>query len=261
MTCPQEASRAFKWLAQTFNVDMFHLFAQYNDHLPMARRVQMLTNCPSQEAWGEALRKTRRRSKSSNPAGALIPVLQRCSCCTVSTAKVEQSFSKLKRVLGEECRGGSEAFEARLIDVALGRKGTNDDHKRIVRANELRAEYWPTCRRPYSERLDKVVPRPPPPHRRRRQRLNAHPPRLGSDSGTGPIGSNNSLTSSGKLGGPAVRMRCSGFTENLVFGDTRDLRLKRAIRGGKRSPTDAMQAPIGHGPDGQDHEPAQIRRR
>ena len=163
MTCPQEASRAFKWLAQTFNVDMFHLFAQYNDHLPMARRVQMLTNCPSQEAWGEALRKTRRRSKSSNPAGALIPVLQRCSCCTVSTAKVEQSFSKLKRVLGEECRGGSEAFEARLIDVALGRKGTNDDHKRIVRANELRAEYWPTCRRPYSVRLDKVVPRPPPP--------------------------------------------------------------------------------------------------
>ena len=65
MTCPQEASRAFKWLAQTFNVDMFHLFAQYNDHLPMARRVQMLTNCSNQEAWGEALRKTQCYSKSA----------------------------------------------------------------------------------------------------------------------------------------------------------------------------------------------------
>ena len=33
------------------------------------------------------------------------------------------------------------------------------------------------------------------------------------------------------------------FTENLVFGDTHDLCLKNAIRGGKRSPADAMQAP------------------
>jgi len=33
------------------------------------------------------------------------------------------------------------------------------------------------------------------------------------------------------------------FTENLVFGDTHDLCLKNAIRGGKRSPGDAMQAP------------------
>ena len=33
------------------------------------------------------------------------------------------------------------------------------------------------------------------------------------------------------------------FTENLVFGDTHDLCLKNAIRGGKRSPADAMQTP------------------
>ena len=70
---------------------MFHLFAQYNDHLPMARRVQMLTNCPSQEAWGEALRKTQRYSKSSHTAGALIPVLQPYLCYTVSAPKVDQS--------------------------------------------------------------------------------------------------------------------------------------------------------------------------
>ena len=84
-------SRAFRRLAQALNVDMSHLVAQYNDHLPMARRVQMLTKCPSQEAWGKALRKTRRYSESLHPAGALIPVLQRYLSYTLST-KVEQRF-------------------------------------------------------------------------------------------------------------------------------------------------------------------------
>ena len=147
---PEEVSRNFKRLTQAFDVDLFELVAQYNDHLPMACRVKMLTNCSNQDAWREALRKTQRHSKSSHPAGALVPVLQRYLCYTVSTAKVEQSFSKLKRVLGEQCLGGSATFEARLVKVVLDRLGTATDNARIRRARELWVEHWSTCRRPYS---------------------------------------------------------------------------------------------------------------
>ena len=89
-----------------------------------------------------------------------MPVLQRYLCYTVSTAKVEQSFSKLKRVLGEQCLGGSATFEARLVKVVLDRTGTSKDADRIHRARALWADHWSTCRAPYSERLDKGVARP-----------------------------------------------------------------------------------------------------
>ena len=164
---PEEVSSNFRRLAQAFNVDVFELVGQYNDHLPMARRVKMLTNSSNQDAWSAALHKTQRHSKSSHPAGALFPVLQRYLCYTVSTAKVEQSFSKLKRVMGEQCLGGSATFEARLAKVVLDRTGTSKDNSRIQRARELWAEHWSTCRRPYSERLDKGVARP---HRRHGER-------------------------------------------------------------------------------------------
>ena len=56
--------------------------------------------------------------------------------------------------------------------------------------------------------------------------------------------------------------QCEGYapvTGNLVcVGDTHDdLCLKSAIRGEKRSPPGAMQAPFGQGPDGRDHGHAQ----
>jgi hypothetical protein len=164
---PEEVSRDFRRLAQAFKVDLYELVAQYNDHLPMARRVKMLTGSSNHGAWSEALRKTQLHSKSSHPAGALVPVLQRYLCYTVSTAKVEQSFSKLKRILGEQCLGGSSIFEARLVKVVLDRTGTSSDDKRVHRARALWAEHWSKCRLPYSDRLDKGVDRP---HRRHGER-------------------------------------------------------------------------------------------
>ena len=197
---PEEVSRNFKRLTQAFDVDLFELVAQYNDHLPMACRVKMLTNCSNQDAWREALRKTQRHSKSSHPAGALVPVLQRYLCYTVSTAKVEQSFSKLKRVLGEQCLGGSATFEARLVKVVLDRTGTATDNARIRRARELWVEHWSTCRRPYSDRLDKGVARP---HRRHgeRQWIRVRRDVVGQAAahrGLAPIGADG-LTSEGGL--------------------------------------------------------------
>lgn len=164
---PDEVSCNFRRLAQAFSVDMFELVAQYNDHLPMASRTKMLSGCSNQDAWKDALHKTQRHSKKSHPAGALVPVLQRYLCYTVSTAKVEQSFSKLKRVLGEQCLGGSATFEARLVKVVLDRTGTSKDTERIHRARALWATHWSSCRRPYTERLDKGIARP---HRRHGER-------------------------------------------------------------------------------------------
>ena len=77
---PEDVPRAFRRLAQAFNVDLSHLVAQHNDHSPMARRVKNIPNCSNPEAWSEALRKTQRYSKSSHPVGARIPVLQRYLC-------------------------------------------------------------------------------------------------------------------------------------------------------------------------------------
>jgi hypothetical protein len=157
---PDDVSCNFRRLAQAFNVDFLELVTQYNDHLPIARRLKSVTGSSNHDAWSEALQKTQRHSKSSHPAGALIPVLQRYLCYTVSTAKVEQSFSKLKRILGEQCLGGSSTFEARLVKVVLDRTGTSADDKRIHRARALWAEHWARCRRPYSGRLDKGIARP-----------------------------------------------------------------------------------------------------
>lgn len=157
---PDSVSRHFRRLAQSFNVDLFELVAQYNDHFGLANRAKMLSGCSNHDAWRDALQKTQRHSKKSHPAGALVPVLQRYLCYTVSTAKVEQSFSKLKRVLGEQCLGGSATFEARLVKVVLDRTGTSKDADRIHRARALWADHWSTCRAPYSERLDKGVARP-----------------------------------------------------------------------------------------------------
>ena len=160
-TMSDDVSRNFARLSTAFDVDMDHLVAQYNDHLPLARRVKVITGSSNQEAWQEAVRKTQRHSSSSHPATALITVLQRYLCYTISTAKVEQSFSKLKRVLGEHCLGGSEVFEARLVKVILDRTGTHADTTRIERAREIWGQHWElTCRTPYAQRLDKGVLRP-----------------------------------------------------------------------------------------------------
>ena len=157
---PKDLSCNFRRLAQAFNVDVDHLVAQYADHWQVARRAKMLTYSSNQEAWQEAVRKTQVHSASSHPAWALKPVLQRYLCYTISTAKGEQSFSKLKRVLGEHCLAGSASFEARLIKVVLDRKNTASDDTRIQQARVVWAQHWGRCRQPYSERFDKGVCRP-----------------------------------------------------------------------------------------------------
>ena len=51
---PEEVSRAFRQLAQAFNVDMPNLVARYNDHLSTAHRVHIvLTNCSQPRGLGQ----------------------------------------------------------------------------------------------------------------------------------------------------------------------------------------------------------------
>jgi hypothetical protein len=70
-----------------------------------------------------------------------------------------------------------------------------------------------------------------------RTRLNPHPPRL--DPAGGPHRAPDLSWLAGWTGSAKEMLR---FTENLVFGDAHDVCLKNSIRGGNRSPADAMQA-------------------
>ncbi len=69
-----------------------------------------------------------------------------------------------------------------------------------------------------------------------RTRLNPHPR-------PDPVGGHRPPDLSWLAGWTGSAKEMLRFTENLVFGDAHDLCLKNAIRGGKRSPADAMQTP------------------
>lgn len=71
-----------------------------------------------------------------------------------------------------------------------------------------------------------------------RTRLNPHQPRL--DPAGGPHRTPDLSWLAGWAGSAKEMLR---FTEHLVFGDAHDLCLRNALRGGKRSPADAMQTP------------------
>ena len=47
---PEEVAKAFKRLAQAFNIDMPLLVAQYNDLLTLSRHVKIMAKCSNREA-------------------------------------------------------------------------------------------------------------------------------------------------------------------------------------------------------------------
>ena len=56
-----------------------------------------------------------RKRRRDFPADGLIPLLQRFVVAPGSTAGIEQNFSKMKRVLGEQWNGSEQAEERRCV--------------------------------------------------------------------------------------------------------------------------------------------------
>ena len=86
----------------------------------MAHKVA--TQCDNGSAWRfaiDALSRKHRCCIEIHPAADFIHVAMRCFCFGVSTAAVEQSFSALKRLFGEQALRASDALEEQMVRVLL----------------------------------------------------------------------------------------------------------------------------------------------
>ncbi len=113
---------SFDRLSMFYKVDRADLVSQFMEHHQIAAQAAS-AGSNNVAAWQDAVRKTQgwHTTKKRHPAGALAHVLQRYIVYTVSTAKVEQSFSVLKRIFGELGLRSSKATEGLVAKLALDR--------------------------------------------------------------------------------------------------------------------------------------------
>ena len=131
----------FKRLAMFFHVDLGAFVAQFRAHLPAALQKFRDARCSNAEAWHHSVFENTRwkYTLENHPASELVTILLRYSTFAVSTARVEQHFSQVKRVLGE--RGGTNSTddtENMRVSLLLGRSPSTADNNTILnRAQDL----------------------------------------------------------------------------------------------------------------------------
>ena len=124
------ATKQLHRLAEAFQVDSDGLFDQFAAHQRIAQ-AEMIEGEPAAAAWRRALQKTQStsRRRSNFPAGSLRALLQRYVIAPGSTAGIEQNFSRLKRLLGQQWNGSEQAEERRLVlELASAARPTGDSN-------------------------------------------------------------------------------------------------------------------------------------
>ncbi len=108
-------------LASAFGVDDRELVEEFQDHRRVAQGIKNTRpEMNSMQAWRECLSQTQRsrKSKQTWPARALLPIAERYFVCPGSTSGIEQAFSLLKRIVGQQWHA-SELAEDRHFVLAL----------------------------------------------------------------------------------------------------------------------------------------------
>jgi hypothetical protein len=125
-------------LAAFFGVDAFELEHQFRELHPIAERHKTTTRCDNAAAWRHAVQRccTRHHNLDGNPNAALIVVLLRYVCFSLSTAGVEQNFSGFKRIFGEQSLSASEETEQRMMKIALSKPSEDEKGAIVARAQE-----------------------------------------------------------------------------------------------------------------------------
>jgi len=139
-------SKLLSQLAMTWGVDANGLCSQFFEHRRLAQDfVDKQPTLSVPEAWRLALKQTQStaRRRKLFPADALLPVLARYVVAPGSTSGVEQTFSKFKRVLGEQWNGSEQAEERRLVlELAAGSCGGPAPNKDVVGSARV---IWASC--------------------------------------------------------------------------------------------------------------------
>ena len=109
-------------LAKFSDKDAANVAAHYLAHYPIAMAHKVAAQCDNGTAWRfaiDALSRKHHCSIEKHPAADFIHVAMRYLCFGVSTAAIEQSFSALKRLFGEQGLHGSDASEEQMARVLL----------------------------------------------------------------------------------------------------------------------------------------------
>jgi len=136
-----------KILADCFHLDESALKSQLLELKVCAQKHISTTHCGNATAWREAVRRysTRRdngqlsssHSLQNHPYKEIIHVIMRYVCFSISTAGVEQSFSVLKRTLGDQGLGGSSTFENQMAKLILTRNLDQEKEDEILKRSQM----------------------------------------------------------------------------------------------------------------------------
>ena len=137
-----ETDRNLAKLSAFFGVDELALKHQFRELRPIAQQHKATTQCDNATAWRHAVKScsTRHRKLDNNPSKALITVLMRYICFSLSTAGVEQNFSIFKRAFGDQALNASEDHEQQMIKIILT-KPTESEKVSILKRAQARHDW------------------------------------------------------------------------------------------------------------------------
>jgi hypothetical protein len=143
-------------LAKKFGLDPSKLQAELEDYRPLALHIYTTKNVTAGSAWSEAVRRRAANPTAlrGHPQSALRSVVQRLAVYAPSTSGVEQSFTRVKWMMGEN-RGGaiSEVSEVVGIKLLLDRRA--EEEKRVIdMARENYVLMYGVARSDIAERSD-----------------------------------------------------------------------------------------------------------
>ena len=156
-----EVAACFERLAMFYNVDQAQLQAEFADLSQVAKSRMTFNGCSARDAWQYAAMRAHERKGSRFSVKALGNVLQGYLAVSISTAGVEQDFSRFKRVFGEQALGALDSTEAMVAKLVLDRPHVElKDDAIIQRAQEIWSENFNKPRnRGDTVRIDKGVKR------------------------------------------------------------------------------------------------------
>ena len=161
-TSDPEVATCFERLAQFYGVDKTQLQVEFVDLAQVAKSRMTLNGCSARDAWQYAATRAMEKRSTKTPCrysmNALGRVLQHYLAISISTAGVEQDFSKFKRVFGEQALGALDDTEGMNAKVVLDRSHVEvKDDLTIKRAQEIYSESFNKPRKRYASRIDKGV--------------------------------------------------------------------------------------------------------
>ena len=145
-------------LATFYNVSEAGLLNQYAEHVPFVK--QQLLRCEEAKKMGDVW--TTVLKHRLVPDTALFYVIGRFLMYTASTARVEQNFSALKRVFGEQRLKMTNDNESRVAKLMVEKMADDDPSKQHIlkEAQKIYVTHFCVNRGGYKTRIDKGVPKP-----------------------------------------------------------------------------------------------------